>query len=267
LLNHNGGGFLDGILGRDAHQTFEDYGMKRFGLFGRSLSHSFSKSYFEHKFKNEGIVDCSYDLFEVEDSGEIMQIADSLGLNGFNVTIPFKEDMRFHLANLAPEVEEIGAVNCVKRSKNGQLVGYNTDSFGFWNSIKGSLDLNKVNKAVVLGSGGASKAITHALSANNIEPTIVSRSGELNYNNLHAGHIRESYLIVNCTPLGTSPRVKEFPDIPYEALTSAHVAFDVVYNPPESAFLRKCGLSGSKTINGLRMLELQAEHSWAIWNS
>lgn len=240
--------------------------MRRFGLFGRSLDHSFSPQYFKTKFQKERIQDCSYDLFEIETAEKIIETAQTNMLEGFNVTIPFKEKIIPFLDRLTEEAESIGAVNCVE-IQNDEAIGHNTDHIGFWNSIELLFDSKPGSKALILGSGGASKAVAYALEKNQIETSTVSRSGLQTYSNLHVSQVRESDIIINTTPLGTHPNTDEFPDIPFEGITASHLVYDLVYNPSETLYLKKARLAGAKTINGLRMLELQAEESWKIWNS
>lgn len=242
----------------------------QFGLIGRSLGHSFSKSYFEKKFKQEGLTNYSYQNYE------IATVSDFPGLllkqpeiNGLNVTIPYKESIIAFLDALSPEAKEIRAVNCI-HIKNGTKTGYNTDAYGFGQSIKPFLDTNH-ERALILGTGGASKAIAYALKKVGVEVYFVTSSAikekanSFFYNEINELVMNAFKLIVNTTPLGTTPNEKEYPNLPYQLFTSDHLAYDLVYNPPETEFLKKAKEFGAVTMNGLSMLHLQAEKSWEIW--
>lgn len=246
--------------------------MKLLGLIGYPLSHSFSASYFSAKFRKENIKDFEYRNFPLEDlSGFKKLIKTYPELLGLNVTIPYKEKIFFYLDKIDPVAKKIGAVNTVKFIQDGSrkvLVGYNTDYYGFRNSLVPNLDARYKN-ALILGTGGASKAVSFVLDELGIKFFFVSRkpeSGEIGYTDLCQSVIKKHLLIINTTPLGTFPAVKTFPDIPYDLLTPDHILYDLVYNPPETEFLRVGGLKGTKCINGQKMLELQAEKSWEIWN-
>lgn len=238
--------------------------MKRFGLIGRNISHSFSKNYFTEKFKSEKREDSLYETFDLEEISEVEEIFKIDGLKGFNVTIPYKEQILPYLDELSPEAEKIGAVNCVKM-QNEKRIGYNTDAYGFENSLEILLE-NHHKKALVLGDGGAAKAVKFVLEKLNISYKTVTRNGELNYSDLTRKHIENHLIIVNCTPLGTYPDVEAKPDIPYPFLTSEHLLYDLIYNPEKTLFLQLGEQNGAKTKNGLEMLVLQAEKSWEIWN-
>jgi shikimate dehydrogenase len=247
--------------------------MKLLGLIGYPLSHSFSVNYFSSKFRKENIKDYKYRNFPLQDLSGFRQLIDTFPeLCGLNVTIPYKEKIIFYLDKIDPVAEKIGAVNTVKFIQDGSrkvLVGYNTDCYGFRNSLVPNLDSRHKN-ALILGTGGASKAVSFVLEEMGIKFLFVSRkpeSGELSYQDLCLSVIQKHLLIINTTPLGTFPDVKSFPDIPYDLLTPDHILFDLVYNPPETEFLRFGRLKGTKCINGQKMLELQAEKSWEIWNS
>lgn len=241
----------------------------QFGLIGKSLSHSFSKAYFDKKFYDLNIKNCSYQNFELENIKEIENILHSNQINGLNVTNPYKEKIIPYLNSLSPEAKEIGAVNCVKIS-NGKSVGFNTDSYGFSQSIKPFLE-PKHSQALILGTGGASKAVAYALQKVGVNVYFVTSSplkknsstffySELNY------HVINSFkLIVNTTPLGLFPNVNNFPKIPYEFISTDHLCYDLIYNPEETLFLKQSKKNGALTINGLSMLKLQAEKSWKIW--
>jgi shikimate dehydrogenase len=239
--------------------------MKKFGLIGNPLAHSFSEKFFTEKFKRESIQDCSYKLFPLQRIDQLPALLEREHLQGFNVTIPYKESVLSYLNHLSDEAKQIGAVNCVLIEEE-KLIGHNTDVFGFEVSI--SQWLNKpIKQALILGNGGSAKAVKFALKRLEIPFEIVSRSGALNYENLPASLIHDSHLIINTTPLGMSPQTEAFPDIAYDAIGSQHFVFDLIYNPSETPFLRKCKLAGASIKNGAEMLKLQAEKSWEIWSS
>jgi len=240
--------------------------VRHFGLIGYPLTHSFSPDYFKNKFESLGVEDADYKLFEVNDLDSVKKLIITYDLLGFNITIPHKQSIIPYLDELTPEANAIGSVNCVKVVE-GKLIGYNTDEFGFRTSLTRLIGDKKVEKALVLGNGGSSKAVQFALRQLKIDFSVVSRSGDLNYNNLSPSMIRTCQLIINTTPLGLFPKVDEFPNIPYEAIIGSHFAFDLIYNPSETAFMRKCSLGGAQVKNGQEMLELQADKSWEIWNA
>lgn len=245
--------------------------MRKFGLIGYPLGHSFSKKHFTEKFQKEGITDCSYELYEIPTARKLEEIiSDNPELEGINVTIPYKEDVIALMDDLDEACEEIGAVNCI-HIKDGLLTGYNTDYIGFRDSLTAWLGSEKPN-ALVLGTGGASKAICQALYDLEIEFQLVSRSedeDQITYENLASDpEIMDSHtLIINTTPLGTFPNEDGIPAIPLDQLTSAHRVYDLVYNPVETALMKACMDRGGKAKNGLEMLQLQAEAAWEIWNS
>ena len=238
--------------------------MITYGLIGYPLKHSFSKDYFEKKFEAETIPGISYINLECETLEEVVKMKAFSELSGFNVTIPFKESIIPFLDDIDSSAQKINAVNCVKRV-NGKLVGYNTDYIGFEKSIKPLLQKHH-QKALVLGSGGASKAIVYALQQLNIDYRIVSRKTDFNYQSIDKKTIDEHHLTINCTPLGTYPNSDTFPAIPYEFLSENHLLYDLVYNPAESAFLKKGKSYNCQTKNGLEMLKIQAEESYLIWS-
>ena len=246
--------------------------MKLLGLIGYPLTHSFSAVYFSEKFILEHIQDFTYRNFPLKNiSGFSQLLKKNPELYGLNVTIPHKEKILSYLDKLDPVAERIGAVNTVKFIQKGSrkvLVGYNTDSYGFLKSLTPSLN-SRHKRALILGTGGASKAVAFVLRELEIEFLFVSRKpgpGQIGYHDLCLSLIRNHLLIVNTTPLGTFPDVKTFPDIPYDLLTPDHILYDLVYNPPETEFLRFGRQKGATCINGQKMLELQAEKSWEIWN-
>lgn len=247
--------------------------IRKFGLIGFPLGHSFSKSFFSEKFKEEHI-NAEYLNFEIANIESLPDvIAAHPGLEGFNVTIPYKSTVMKYLDVVDETARKIGAVNTVKistdASGNRTLTGYNTDIIGFTDSLRPYLrSFHK--KSLVLGSGGASKAIVKGLESLGIMPTIVSRSmsnGDLTYADLTREIIDENLVIVNATPLGMYPDIKSCPDIPYQFITSRHVCFDAVYNPDPTEFMIRCARNGAKTVSGIDMLHLQAITAWKIWNS
>ena len=241
-----------------------------FGLIGKSLKHSFSKTYFENKFKTLGLSNYSYSLFEIDEVEKSIEIIkENPLLSGLNVTIPYKESILPFLDELDEEAKIIGAVNCIK-IKNGKLIGYNTDVYGFSQSIKPFLD-NNHERALILGTGGASKAVAYALKKLGVEIYFVSSSKKKADNYFLYSEINELVmnafkLVVNTTPLGTFPNITECPNLPYNYFSKQHLAFDLVYNPDKTLFLKNAEAMGAITVNGLSMLQLQAEKSWEIWN-
>jgi shikimate dehydrogenase len=243
--------------------------MKRFGLIGYPLSHSFSKKYFTEKFRRENIANCIYENFPLENISEfpalIQQHADLCGLN---VTIPHKEKVIPFLSAQSDVVKAIGACNCIK-IENGVLTGYNTDVTGFEESLKPLLQPFHT-KALVLGTGGAAKAVHYVLQKLGIEFFEISRTpaGErqLSYQQIDEAVIKEHLLIINTSPLGMYPKIDECPAIPYQALTAKHYLFDLVYNPAKTLFLQKGEQQGAAIKNGHDMLIIQAEESWRIWS-
>lgn len=244
--------------------------MREFGLIGKTLKHSFSQKYFEEKFKREQITDASYSLFELTDIKQLTEfIRQRPQLVGFNVTIPYKQQIIPYLDELSEEAAAVNAVNTVVIERvGGQILtkGHNTDIIGFRESLR-EVDLPK--QALVLGTGGAAAAVTYVLENLGCRCTAISRDPQrgLPYSALNADIIRQHKFIVNCTPLGTYPNINEKPDIPYEGLSGEHFLYDLVYNPSETAFLKEGILRGAKVQNGLQMLHAQAEASWRIWNN
>ena len=237
--------------------------MKHFALIGYPLGHSLSKKYFTDKFLAEGI-DAEYSLLPMERVEDILPHC--ANLVGFNVTIPHKQAIIPLLANISKEAKAIGAVNCVKVTPHG-LVGYNTDIDGIRKSLEG-VEL-KGAKAIVLGTGGASKAVQYVLRTSGAEVKVVSRtegSAELTYNDLSEELIAETDIIVNTTPLGMFPNTDSAPALPYSALSVKQTLFDCVYNPRQTKFLQLGAERGARTIDGLTMFLAQAEASWEIWN-
>ena len=243
-----------------------------FGLVGYPLGHSFSESFFNNKFNSEGI-DAQYLNFEIPNIDEFRNIINNnTNLRGLNVTIPYKEQVITYLDDIDITASEIGAVNVVKFIRNGNnliLKGFNSDVIGFCNSLKPLLKPHHTH-ALVLGTGGAAKAIAHGLKSLGIEPIYVSRSkkdGVLTYNELTPEIIEKYQVIVNTTPAGMYPHVDTCPNIPYHLLTPQHLCYDVVYNPEVTLFMKKSQEQGAMVKNGLEMLILQALAAWEIWNS
>ena len=239
--------------------------MKTFGLIGKNIDYSFSRTYFKNKFSEMNLLNHQYLNFDIDSLLNINNLFNSNNF-GFNVTIPYKEAIIPYLDELDGHAEKIGAVNTIKL-KDNKTVGYNTDWLGFKNSIKPLLQ-NHHNNALILGTGGASKAIKYALEQLNISYKVVSRNnGDYNYDGLNEEIIRKYQIIINCTPLGTFPIVNLCPNIPYNAITPKHLVYDLIYNPSETLFLKKAKEQGAIIKNGLEMLEIQAEKAWEIWNS
>ncbi|MEC3907443.1 shikimate dehydrogenase [Tamlana sp. 2201CG12-4] len=244
--------------------------MNKLGLLGRHISYSFSRSYFKKKFENEQIDDTSYDNFDIETIDLFPSIInETKNLKGLNVTIPYKEQVIPFLDKLNKKAKAIGAVNTIKITKKGKLIGYNTDCYGFKKSLQPYLKPNHKN-ALILGTGGASKAIAYSLRELNIDYEYVSRklsSGiKFSYDTLTNQDIENHQIIINCTPLGTFPNIDNCPNIPYRSISKDHILFDLIYNPEETTFLKYGKQKQATTINGLNMLKLQAEKAWSIWN-
>ena len=246
--------------------------MDIYGLIGYPLGHSFSRNYFNQKFTDEGI-DAKYENFELPTIESLLEVLDSNpNLKGLNVTIPYKQKVISYLDNLTPEARAIGAVNVIKVTHEDNqtiLKGYNTDVIGFTKSIEPMLE--KIhNKALILGTGGASKAIDYGLKALGLDTIFVSRyqrPGTIQYEDITPDVVKEHNVIVNCTPCGMYPRTDECPKLPYEAMDSHTILYDLIYNPDETMFMKRGAAYGANTKNGLEMLLLQAFASWEFWNS
>lgn len=246
--------------------------MRKFGLIGYKLTHSFSKKYFSEKFEREGISDCQFDLYELDEIEHLKDVlAQNKELEGLSVTIPYKEKVITLLDELDTACENIGAVNCIK-IKNGKLTGYNTDYIGFKLSLENWLGDTRP-KALVLGTGGASKAVIQALKDLEIEYLIVSRTpsdveGMITYLDLRADEkiLKSHHLIINSTPLGTFPETEVMPDLDVNLISNQHKVYDLVYNPEKTFLMRSMEARGAVVKNGLEMLHLQAEAAWKIWN-
>lgn len=245
--------------------------MRRFGLIGRTLGHSFSAKYFAEKFEREALVDeCRYDLFELPEIADVEQLIKTTeGLVGFNVTIPYKQQIIPYLNSLSDEARNIGAVNCVKLLEDGSRVGYNTDVDGIRLSLDKLLGAEEVVSALVLGTGGASQAVQYVLAGRGISFALVSRDatkGNLTYDDLTPEVMAENRLIINTSPVGMYPHHDQAPNIPYGELTANHFLFDLVYNPERTQFVERGAERGAHTLSGLDMLYAQAESAWKIWN-
>jgi shikimate dehydrogenase len=245
---------------------------KKFGLIGSTVSHSFSKAYFDEKFFRDGLRDYHYDLYPLDNEDELKKLlADNPELCGLNVTIPYKEKIIKFLNDIDPAARRIGAVNVIK-IKNGILKGFNTDSDAFLETLGKWFPNPEGSRALILGTGGSSKAVQEALKKMNIKFELVSRSeetGQHTYNSLEKNEkvISTSNLIINTTPLGMSPQNESMPSINYELLTQDHYVYDLIYNPARTLFLQKAEIHGAHIKNGLEMLHIQAEKAWAIWNN
>lgn len=244
---------------------------RQFGIIGYPLAHSFSQRYFTHKFENENICAC-YTNFEIDNVTKLKTIlADNLDLVGLNVTLPYKQTVMPLLDGLSDEAKAIGAVNVIRVERRGgetKLIGYNSDVFGFMNSIRPLLKESH-HKALVLGTGGASKAIVYGLKQLGLDTRLVSRKRSdetIAYEDLDEKWMSAYTVIVNCTPLGTFPDINSAVDIPYHLLTSEHLLYDLVYNPELTEFLKRGQKYGAQIKNGAEMLELQAIKAWEIWN-
>jgi len=242
--------------------------MRLFGLIGYPLTHSFSKNYFTEKFKKEGIDDCRYENFELTNINGLSKVLhDNPDLQGLNVTIPYKESVLLFLNEQDEVVKKIGACNCIK-IESKKLIGYNTDVIGFEKSLLNKLD--PVHKsALILGTGGAAKAVEFVLRKRKIHYKYVSRYPSvknLSYEQLTHKMIKEHSLIINTSPLGMYPKITEAPPLPYESITEQHFLFDLIYNPEKTLFLKKGEQQGAAIQNGYDMLVWQAEESWRIWN-
>nr|MBC7613561.1 shikimate dehydrogenase [Pseudopedobacter sp.] len=262
--------------------------MKKFGLIGYPLGHSFSEKYFTEKFTREKLTDCIYQLFPIQSLSDLPKLLENeKDLCGLNVTIPHKIGVMFYLDETDEVAKEIDAVNCIKVTHHHsikslfsgelckfnphklKLIGYNTDAYGFEKSLKPLLKRHH-KKALILGNGGAARAVKYVLEKLNIDYKFVSRraaKGMYDYKDFSKKTMDDYQIIINTTPLGTFPHTNQCADIPYEYLTDKHLLYDLIYNPEESLFLKKGKENGAKIKNGAEMLQLQADKSWEIWNS
>jgi shikimate dehydrogenase len=244
--------------------------MRKFGLIGFPLSHSFSQKYFTEKFEREHIDGCVYDKYPLQDISDLPSILHDAQLRGLNVTIPYKQQVIPFLHGSNEIVQQIDACNCIK-IEDGKLFGYNTDALGFEMSLVKKLQPHHT-RALILGTGGAARAVEYVIKKLGIDHRFVSRrprpsTEDIRYEDLDAALINTHTLIINTTPLGMYPNTEECPPLPYEALTPGHYLFDLVYNPEKTLFLQKGAARGAAVENGYEMLILQAEESWRIWNS
>jgi shikimate dehydrogenase len=246
--------------------------MDKYGLIGFPLGHSFSISYFNQRFQDEGI-DAVYENYEIPNIDALAEILDSNPeLKGLNVTIPYKEKVIPFLDSISPEARAIGAVNVIRVTHRGnktELKGFNSDVIGFTKSIEPMLDKKWHQKALILGTGGASKAIDYGLRSLGLETIFVSRyerPNTIQYKTITPEIVKEYNVIVNCTPLGMYPKTEEWPDLPYEAMDSHTILYDLIYNPDETLFMKRGAQYGANVKNGLEMLLLQAFASWEFWH-
>lgn len=242
-----------------------------YGLIGRKLGHSFSAIFFNKKFKEENINE-TYRLLPLENIEELPEILVKYpDLKGLNVTIPYKEEVIRYLSEISEEAKQIGAVNVIKIVRENNLInlkGYNSDCYGFKESLVPLLR-SDIKNALILGTGGASKAVAYVLNSLGINITFVSRhpkENQLSYENIDEGVLNKNLLVVNTTPLGMFPEVFDYPALPYQYMTKEHVCYDLVYNPLETEFMKHSEKYGAKVKNGLEMLKLQAIKAWEIWN-
>ncbi|WP_316816564.1 shikimate dehydrogenase [Pedobacter nyackensis] len=246
--------------------------MRKFGLIGYPLSHSFSKKFFAEKFKEERIANCEYELYPIENIELFAKLlADEQELKGLNVTIPYKVQVLPFLDELDEAAAEIGAVNCIaieRKNETSYIKGYNTDAYGFEESLKPLLEPHH-RKALVFGDGGAAKAVKYVLNKLGISFLVVTRrpsEDSILYDAVDEAMLQGYTILINTTPLGMSPNIESLPDIPYQFLDNRHIGYDLVYNPEETSFLKQVKDKGGKIKNGLEMLHLQAIRSWEIWN-
>ena len=236
--------------------------MKIYGLIGTQLTHSFSKAYFKKKFEKEKITDAKYINFEISDINNLDYIIKKYKPSGLNITIPFKEAVIPKLDYLSQEAEQIGAVDTIN-FLNNKLIGHNTDVIGFKNSITPFLKKN--DSALILGNGGSAKAVKFALRQLNVHYQTVNRNSKFDYTDLKEKDILKNRVIINTTPLGLYPKIHQHPIIPYNAINSNHLLYDLIYNPHETVFLKYGKNKNAQIKNGCEMLEIQAEKSWDIW--
>lgn len=241
----------------------------RYGLIGRNIDYSFSRGYFTDKFEELGLTNYSYENFDLQQIEEFKsKVLTQSDLCGFNVTIPYKQKIIPYLDELSNEAKEIGAVNTIKLTKD-RLIGYNTDAYGFQKALEPFLKDHHTS-ALILGTGGASKAVAYVLKNLGIESIYVSRTpkeGQLTYDRLKADKLKYHPLIINCSPVGTYPNIEQKPQIPYEGINSDCLLFDLIYNPEQTVFLKEGLQRGAQISNGYQMLVEQAEKAWELWNS
>jgi len=251
-------------LSKDLPLTKRMENIKKFGLIGRNISYSFSKKYFEEKFKKLLVKNHSYELYHLDTIADFKDLLSQNDFVGLNVTIPYKTEIIEFLDELSEEAKIIGAVNCIN-FKDGKLKGYNTDAFGF----EQTLLLHKKEhhqSALILGDGGAAKAVKYVLEKHGIPYLVVTRKNQLNFENLSEKDVSEHFLIIQTTPVGTFPNIEDALPFPFKALTSQHLVIDLIYNPTYTRFIQCAAEQNAKTVNGYYMLEQQAEKAWEIWN-
>lgn len=241
---------------------------RTYGLLGKNIDYSFSRGYFAEKFTRENISDACYINFDLLHENEIQALVRRNDISGINITIPYKEKVQPYLDGLSPEAEAIGAVNTIVFNKDGKRIGHNTDAYGFATALFSEWKQHPT-RALILGTGGASKAVHYVLSKRGISPQYVSRqAGEnkISYQDLSPKIMASHKLIVNCTPLGTHPDIDLCPPLPFEKVTKEHHVFDLIYNPATTLLMQRAQQQGASTQNGHQMLIHQAEKSWELWN-
>ncbi|WP_378187165.1 shikimate dehydrogenase family protein [Aquimarina sp. W85] len=241
---------------------------KVYGLIGKNIDYSFSRKYFANKFSKEQLP-CEYKNFDIENVSDFNQLRKIKNIKGFNVTIPYKEAILSLVDELDPIAENIGAINVIRITNEGKTIGYNSDYYGFAHALLPYLPENYKLNALILGTGGASKAVKYALQTLRIPYSTVSRkpsATQLSYSDINKDLLIHNQLIINTTPLGTYPEINQSPNLPYNYITSNHILYDLIYNPERTSFLNYGKQNGATIINGEKMLILQAEKSWEIWN-
>ncbi|AQX12763.1 MULTISPECIES: shikimate dehydrogenase family protein [Elizabethkingia] len=237
----------------------------KLGLIGKNISYSFSKKHFEDKFKKLMLTAYTYDLFDLQHIDEVSGLLKDDAVRGFNVTIPYKEQIIPFLDELSDEAGKIGAVNTVKVFADGRKKGFNTDAFGFEKTLLAHRKEHHTS-ALILGDGGAAKAVKYVLDKHHIAHQTISRKSDLNFENLTPEVVRGHTLIIQTTPVGTFPNVEDCLLFPFEGLSEQHLIIDLIYNPNYTKFIKNAAEKGAKTVNGYYMLEQQAEKAWEIWN-
>jgi len=238
----------------------------KFGLIGKNISYSFSKKYFEEKFVNLGLAHShSYDIFDIQNIEDIHQILKNLEIKGLNVTIPYKENIIKFLDEISDEAKNIGAINTIKILSNGKKKGFNTDAFGFEKTLLSNIE-KEHKSAIILGNGGAAKAVKYILKKHNIPYISVYRKSDLNFENITKEIVKKHEIIIQTTPVGTFPDIRNYPKFPFDGISDKNLIIDLIYNPECTKFMKKALERGSKVVNGYLMLKYQAEKAWEIWN-
>lgn len=235
-----------------------------FGLIGKNISYSFSKQFFEQKFKKLMLNNYTYELFDLLTINEVEKLFSNKNLCGFNVTQPYKQSIIPYLDELSPEAATVNAVNTVL-IKDGKKIGYNTDVYGFEKSLK-LFPFPNDKKALILGDGGAAQAVKHILNVHQFSYQTIMRNSEKTFQHLSLDEVADHPLIVQCTPVGTFPNIDDCVPFPFEGISNKHLIIDLIYNPEQTKFMKEASKRGAKTLNGLYMLEMQAEKAWEIWN-